>query len=96
MTAALAQPLADDDRLHLDFALGKAFADRGEPATAFGHYAAANARRAAQLRYDAAETTRAVARARAFFTAERLARVPAAIPPPTRSSSSACRARARR
>ena len=73
MTAALAEPLADDDRLHLEFALGKAEADRGAAAAAFGHYAAGNRLRAATLRYDAAETTRAVERAIAFFTADRLA-----------------------
>ena len=73
MTAALATPLADDDRLHLEFALGKALADRGDPAAAFAHYAEGNRLRAAQVRYDPAETTRAVARATVFFTADRLA-----------------------
>ena len=73
MTAAQAGPLADDDRLHLDFALGKAAADRDAHATAFAHYAAGNAARAAQIRYDAGDTSRAVERARAFFTAERFA-----------------------
>jgi len=70
MTAALRGELADDDRLHLDFALGKAAADAGEHAVAFAHYADGNRRRAAQVRYDAAETTTAVDRARAFFTAD--------------------------
>ena len=74
MTAARASPgLAGDDRLHLDFALGKAAADRGATADAFAHYAEGNRVRAAQIRYDAGETTRAVDRARAFFTAELLA-----------------------
>lgn len=73
MTGALGQPLADDDRLHLAFALGKAEADRGAPAAAFAHYAEGNRLRAAQVRYDAGETTRAVERARAFFTADLLA-----------------------
>ncbi len=73
MTAALTGTLADDDRLHLEFALGKAAADRGAAAAAFGHYAEGNRIRAAQVRYDAAETTRAVERARAFFTADLLA-----------------------
>ena len=68
MTAALAEATEDDDRLHLDFALGKAAADRDDAATAFAHYARGNQRRAAQLRYDPDETTRAVDRARAFFT----------------------------
>ncbi len=73
MTAALAGPLADDDRLHLEFALGKAAADAGDAAAAFAHYAEGNRIRAAQVRYDPGETTRAVDRARAFFTAELLA-----------------------
>jgi tetratricopeptide (TPR) repeat protein len=72
MTAALTEATVDDDRLHLEFALGKAAADRGAAAAAFGHYAEGNRLRAAQVRYDPAETTRAVARARAFFTAELL------------------------
>ena len=69
MTAALAAATEDDDRLHLDFALGKAAADRDDAATAFAHYAQGNRLRAAQVRYDPDETTRAVDRARAFFTA---------------------------
>ena len=73
MTAALTATTADDDRLHLDFALGKAAADRDDPAAAFAHYAEGNRRRAAQVRYDPAETTRAVDRARAFFSAALLA-----------------------
>ncbi len=73
MAAALAGRLPDEDRLHLEFALGKAAADRGEPAQAFAHYAEGNRIRSGQLRYDAADTTRAVERARAFFTAERFA-----------------------
>ena len=69
MTAALAAPkLSVDDRLHLHFALGKAEADRRDPAAAFAHYAEGNAIRAAQLRYDAGDTHRVVERARAFFT----------------------------
>lgn len=73
MTAALNEPIADDDRLHLEFAIGKARADTGDAAAAFGHYAEGNRLRAAQVRYDPAETTRAVDRARAFFSAGRLA-----------------------
>ncbi len=73
MQAALMGELAADDRLHLEFALGKAEADRGAAAAAFAHYAEGNRIRARQLRYDAADTTRAVARAQAFYTAELLA-----------------------
>jgi len=45
-----------DDRLHLHFALGKAYDDAGEHEPAFRHYAAGNAIRAGQLDYRAAET----------------------------------------
>jgi len=70
MTLALADAaLADEDRLHLDFALGKALGDRGDPAASFAHYAEGNRIRAAQLKYDVTETTAAVLRARDFFTA---------------------------
>ena len=64
--------LSDDDRLHLCFALGKAAADRNAAAAAFAHYAEGNRLRAAQIKYDANETTRAVERAQAFFTADLL------------------------
>ncbi|QYE34627.1 sulfotransferase [Polymorphobacter sp. PAMC 29334] len=74
MTLALADArLAVEDRLHLHFALGKALGDRGDPAASFAQYVEGNAIRAGQLKYDAAETTAAVARARAFFTAEMFA-----------------------
>ncbi len=48
--------LYDDDRLHLDFALGKALEDAAEYEASFRHYAAGNARRHGQLHYDPAET----------------------------------------
>ncbi|HQV02058.1 MULTISPECIES: tetratricopeptide repeat-containing sulfotransferase family protein [unclassified Novosphingobium] len=61
MEAALAgTDLAKEDRFHLDFALGKAYEDRAEPAAAFSHYAAANALRRTDLDYDADETERLV------------------------------------
>ncbi|WEK41724.1 MAG: sulfotransferase [Candidatus Sphingomonas colombiensis] len=47
------QGLAEDDALHLDFALGKALEDRGQADRAFAHYAAGNAARRGQLGYDA-------------------------------------------
>ncbi|GAO80205.1 MULTISPECIES: sulfotransferase [unclassified Sphingopyxis] len=50
----------DDDRLHLHFALGKAYDDAAEHEPAFRHYAAGNAIRSAQLGYRAAETSAAV------------------------------------
>lgn len=49
-----------DDRLHLHFALGKAYDDAAEHEPAFRHYAAGNAIRSAQLGYRAAETSTAV------------------------------------
>jgi tetratricopeptide (TPR) repeat protein len=53
MQAALtAQALPDEDRFHLDFALGKAFDDARQPERAFGHYAAANRLRREALDYD--------------------------------------------
>ena len=65
MEAALvaAEPDSDaraDDRLHLHFALGKAYDDAAEHEPAFHHYAAGNAIRSAQLGYRAAETSAAV------------------------------------
>ncbi len=57
MRAALADPkLVDEDRWHLDFALGKALEDRGEAEAAFAHYAAGNARRRKRIPYRADET----------------------------------------
>ena len=57
MAAAQAEPgIGEEDRFHLDFALGKAFEDRREPDRAFAHYAAGNALRRSQLIYDADET----------------------------------------
>lgn len=62
--------LSDDDRLHLDFALGKALEDAGEYAASFDHYAAGNARRHAQLHYDPAETHARVEHIRRQYTRE--------------------------
>ena len=46
MRAALEQPaISDEDRFHLEFALGKAMHDAGDAAEAFAHYAAGNALR---------------------------------------------------
>jgi len=54
--AAMEQALAGepeiDDRLHLHFALGKAYGDRGEPEPSFGHFAAGNALRKDELAHD--------------------------------------------
>jgi tetratricopeptide (TPR) repeat protein len=69
MTAALeGEGLADDDRLHLRFALGKAAEDAGAYAAAFRHYAAGNALRRESLAYRAEDTEDQVRRALAVFT----------------------------
>ncbi|MBN8502244.1 MAG: sulfotransferase [Sphingomonadales bacterium] len=58
MEAALASgDVAVEDRFHLDFALGKAFEDRGDADAAFVRYAAGNALRRTVLDYDADEIT---------------------------------------
>lgn len=69
MRAALARSdIGEDDRLHLEFALGKALEDAGDHDASFGHYARGNAIRRAQLGYDAARTTAEVERMRALYT----------------------------
>jgi tetratricopeptide (TPR) repeat protein len=73
MQAALAlADISDEDRFHLDFALGKAFEDRKQAATAFAHYEAGNRLRAARLNYKADDTSAYVDRSIALFTAELL------------------------
>jgi hypothetical protein len=75
MQAALKTPgLGDDDRLHLDFALGKAFEDLGQAEAAFAHYSAANRLRRSLLDYDPAEISRQVDRAIATYRPEFFAR----------------------
>jgi len=66
--ALAADGLSAEDRFHLDFALGKALEDAGDPAAAFAHYAAGNARRRAQLDYRAEDISRQVARSKALLT----------------------------
>jgi tetratricopeptide (TPR) repeat protein len=69
MEAALeTSGLSDDDRLHLHFALGKAFDDRREAETSFNHYDRANAIRHDQLDYDPDVVTRHVDKIIATFT----------------------------
>ena len=50
MRKALRGELGHADRLHFDFALGKAFEDRGEFARSFRHYAAGNRVRSAGIK----------------------------------------------
>ena len=69
MTAALDPPdLAEDDRFHLHFALGKALEDRGAAEASFTHYATANRLRRAALAYDAGDISEHVDRSIALFT----------------------------
>jgi tetratricopeptide (TPR) repeat protein len=74
MGDALESPgLSDEDRLHLDFALGKAMHDAGKPEEAFAHYAQANALRLKTHPYRRREITRMVDDSIAAFTAEAFA-----------------------
>jgi tetratricopeptide (TPR) repeat protein len=69
MRAQLARPdLADEDRFHLDFAVGKALEDRREADAAFAHYMAGNRLRRASIDYDAGETSATVDRMIALLT----------------------------
>ena len=65
-----APDLSDEDRFHLDFALGKAMHDMGRSDEAFSHYARANAVRLKSQPYRPQEITSTVDRSIASFTAE--------------------------
>jgi tetratricopeptide (TPR) repeat protein len=74
MEAALASDgLADEDRFHLHFALGKAREDEGEAEQAFRHYAEGNRLRRSGISYDPDEIGAHVSRSVALFTPEFLA-----------------------
>jgi tetratricopeptide (TPR) repeat protein len=60
--------VTDVDRLHLEFALGKAYEDAGDWATSFGHYAKANALQRARFRYDPEHNTERLHRLKATLT----------------------------
>ncbi len=62
--------IADEDRFHLEFSLGKALEDRAEYEASFASYAAANALRKQTLDYDADETSAHLSRSQALFTPE--------------------------
>lgn len=61
------------DRLHLDFALGKAMHDASRPKEAFAHYSSANTLRLEGQPYDAAKLTRTVDLCIDLFTADAFA-----------------------
>jgi tetratricopeptide (TPR) repeat protein len=62
--------LAAEDRIHFDFALGKALEDDADYAASFGHYASGNRLRRARLDYDAGEMSAFVRESMELFTAE--------------------------
>ena len=59
-----------EDRLHLHFALGKAYEDESQYATSFQHYAAGNRLRRTQFHYSAEENSSFVQRSRELYTRE--------------------------
>jgi tetratricopeptide (TPR) repeat protein len=77
MRKALTAPnLSDEDRFHLEFALGKAMHDAGRPDEAFAHYSTANALRLKRHPYDPSRIRETVDRCIATFTAEAFAERP--------------------
>jgi tetratricopeptide (TPR) repeat protein len=62
--------LSEEERIALDFALGKAYADIGRHERAFEHLLRGNARHRAHIRYDEAGTLRSVALTERLFTSE--------------------------
>ncbi|HET6941734.1 MAG TPA: sulfotransferase [Sphingomicrobium sp.] len=62
--------LKDDDRFHVEFALGKALHDLGRSEEAFGHYAAGNALRRQYHPFQADHLSQLVDRSIELFTAE--------------------------
>ena len=67
------EALTPEDRLHFQFALGKALEDAGDYPESFRNYAEANRLRRAAVSYDAEQTTRYVQRSKAVFTPQFLA-----------------------
>jgi len=71
MRRALArEDLAAEDRLHFEFALGKALEDEAAYEESFAHYEAGSAIRRALSPYDAGETTGFLRRSKALYTRE--------------------------
>jgi predicted Zn-dependent protease len=71
MRAALGTAgLSDEDRLHFEFALGKALEDQGDYEASFGHYERGNAIRKKQHPYNPEDNAKFVKRSKAVFTRE--------------------------
>jgi tetratricopeptide (TPR) repeat protein len=68
--ALASEGLSDEDRFHLDFALGKALEDRKQAADAFAHYVVGNALRRKSITYDADRTERSVDASIATFSVD--------------------------
>lgn len=62
------EDISDEDRVHLAFALGKAFEDKGDYARSFAHYDRANTLRQAQIGYDEEEMAGRMEEIGRFFT----------------------------
>lgn len=74
MRRALETPgVSDDDRFHLDFALGKAMHDAGQVDAAFEHYARGNALRLTLNPYVPGDVSKLVDKSVAAFTSEAFA-----------------------
>ena len=71
MRAQLCKPgLADEDRLHFHFAIGKALADRGDFSDSFEHFAEGNRIRRQSISHTPEEMSAYVRRCRTLFTSE--------------------------
>jgi tetratricopeptide (TPR) repeat protein len=69
MEARVADPAVKDvDRLHFEFALGKAYEDAGDWKSSFAHYEKANALQRASVKYDAGKNTERLRRLQAVLT----------------------------
>jgi hypothetical protein len=62
--------LTEEDRLHFDFAMGKALEDDGDYSDSFEHYSRGNELRRSRLDYDADEMSAFVRQSMELFTAE--------------------------
>lgn len=69
MQDLLASSLQTDDRVHIEFALGKGLEDLGNADEAFEHYSRGNEIKYEQCRYNPEQFSLQVAKQKAFFTA---------------------------